>query len=260
MTLEARVKRGSTIIFILSMLLIACLIVTSTLAYFAGKDESKKVLMVGGPVRVELRDRGDTRTTGSGQLKMSIDYAYSLPGMGVDLQAVAHLSSTAKTDTTNPTNALLRAIVDVKVSNILHSEGVSDEVISAEIKAMMINSIDEVLVHRVEGVQDGWVRYTDNNFYYCDKNLEESNVVMKSIEYTAVSGGMTTADITLVNGTFLMPRKDMVNRHSETDLIIIIRFEALQNKLPDADGNRIPNTIYNAKNIFDGINWGIHND
>ena len=56
MTLEARVKRGSTIIFILSMLLIACLILTSTLSYFAGKDESTKVLTLAGHETVEQRD------------------------------------------------------------------------------------------------------------------------------------------------------------------------------------------------------------
>ena len=44
MTQEQRVTRGSIIIFILSIILLGCLCLTATLAYFAGQQTSDMTL------------------------------------------------------------------------------------------------------------------------------------------------------------------------------------------------------------------------
>ena len=54
MTQEQKVTRGTVIIFVLSIILVICLCVTATLAYFAGGQESNTTLILGGPVRVKM--------------------------------------------------------------------------------------------------------------------------------------------------------------------------------------------------------------
>ena len=54
MTQEQRITRGSITIFILSIVLLVCLCVTATLAYFAGSQTSDMTLILGGPVRVTI--------------------------------------------------------------------------------------------------------------------------------------------------------------------------------------------------------------
>mgnify|MGYP003290210469 CR=1 FL=1 len=38
------------------------------------------------------------------------------------------------------------------------------------------------------------------------------------------------------------------------------RFEAIQEVLVDENGDRIPNTIFNVKNVLDSVDWSKHND
>ena len=56
MTHEQKIKRGTVVIFILSMILLFCLCAATTLAYFAGRQENHTILVMGGPVTVDMVD------------------------------------------------------------------------------------------------------------------------------------------------------------------------------------------------------------
>ena len=72
MTQEQKINRGTIIIFVLSIILLVCLCVTTTLAYFAGKQSSNTTLILGGPVRVSIIDNENNDTYGQGNLVMNI--------------------------------------------------------------------------------------------------------------------------------------------------------------------------------------------
>ena len=109
MTQEQKVTRGTVTIFILSILLLICLCATATLAYFAGSQKTTTTLILGGPVRVSMVNKNLDETIGQGKLVMNIktDHTELLPGMGIDMQAIANVSSS----NIYPTDALLRAIL-----------------------------------------------------------------------------------------------------------------------------------------------------
>ena len=97
MTQEQRINRGTVIIFVLSIILVLCLCVTATLAYFAGTQDTNTTLIMGGPVRVSMVNKEYNETYGKGNLVMNIkpDRQELLPGIGIDMQAIAKLTSSA---------------------------------------------------------------------------------------------------------------------------------------------------------------------
>ena len=252
MTQEQRITRGSVVIFILSIILLLCLGVTATLAYFAGSQTSDTTLILGGPVRVNIRDNQHNETFGDGNLVMKIktNREELLPGMGIDMQAIAHLTSSQ----INSTNALLRAKLEITVNNLTLAQ-------EAEVEQMIRDALAQCLTYREDGVLDGWVLHDDGNFYYCskDKYVDSTNnqeyIIMQPIN-TSDEGN----NITFINGTFQFPTKYYTNVYSHAEIVFNLRFEAIQEVLVDEDGKRIPNTIFNVENILNSVNWDKHND
>ena len=121
MTQEQKVNRGTIIIFILSIVLVFTLCGAATLAYFAGKQGSNITLIMGGPVRVSMVNNNYEETKGSGSLVMNLkaNRTTLVPGIGIDMQAIAKLTSSD----INSTPALLRAILDIGVTGISASLG-----------------------------------------------------------------------------------------------------------------------------------------
>ena len=121
MTQEQKITKGTIIIFVLSIVLLICLCATAVLAYFAGSQENKTTLIMGGPVRVSLVDKDYEDSSGQGNMVMTIKAGQGmdsqttlLPGMGIDMQAIAKITSSD----INATNALLRAILTIEVSGL----------------------------------------------------------------------------------------------------------------------------------------------
>lgn len=252
MTQEQKVTRGSIVIFVLSIILLACLCLTATLAYFAGQQSTDMTLILGGPVRITMRDDKYNETAGDGALHMIIKTGDEelLPGMGIDVQAVAHITSSQ----VNATKALLRAILEIEVNNLTPTQ-------EKEVEDMIRESLSKCLTYRVDGTRHGWVLFDDGNFYYCDKdNLVDESSGQEYIKVMSINTSDEAAIVTFINGTFLFPSKYYTNQYAHAEIKFTLRFEAIQEVIVDENGDRIPNTIFNVKKILDDVNWDKHND
>lgn len=252
MTQEQKITRGSIVIFILSIVLLICLIATATLAYFAGNQTSDMTLILGGPVRITIRDNNYNETIGDGNLVMNIknNAPEVLPGMGIDMQAVAYVTSSQ----INATKALLRAKLDIKVKNLSPAQ-------EREVESMIRSTMANCLTYRQEGVNDGWVYFDDGCYYYCSKDRAfDTSTNQEYIEVMSIDTSDEGNNITFINGTFQFPSKYYTNQFSHAEIVFSLRFEAIQEVLVNEDGDRIPNTIFNVKNVLDNVNWDKHND
>lgn len=251
MTQEQKVTRGSIVIFILSIILLVCLFVTTTLAYFAGSQTSDMTLILGGPVRVSMVDRNFNEAQGLGNLVMRIKTGREelLPGMGIDMQTIAHITSSHN----NSTSALLRAKLDVTVHNLSPDE-------EKEVETIIRNSLASCLNYREDGIKDGWVLFDDGNFYYCSKNKAVSDDGAEYIVMSEIQTSDEGSNITFINGTFQFPSKYYTNQYSHAEITFNLTFEAIQAHFQDEDGNTIPNTIFNIKEILDNVDWSKHNN
>lgn len=256
MTQEQRISRGSIIIFVLSIVLLLCLGLTATLAYFAGSQEANTTLIMGGPVRVIMVDNYYQQTAGEGSLVMNLrsDRQELLPGMGIDMQAIAKITSSD----VNSTRALLRAKLDLQIT------GISDA-LAKEVEYQIKEALTKSLTSRIDSTQDdarpGWVRYEDDNFYYCSQYKEvdpisgQEYLVLAPIE--ADSAGN---NITFINGIFQFPYKAYTNKYANIEIKFSLSFQAIQEKINDEEGKRIPNSIPNVKSVLDSVDWSKHNN
>lgn len=261
MTHEQKIKRGTVVIFILSMILLFCLCAATTLAYFAGRQENHTILVMGGPVTVDMVD-GSFNQIGNGNLVMELKSSRGtlLPGMGIDMQAIAQVKSTDA----NSTNALLRAILDIDV------QGVKDQSYIARIKSQIRSSMADCLTYRIDSneanARDGWVQYADGHYYYCDQmkglNLTtgEQFIQLKSIKTSEIGN-----NVTFINGTFQFPYRFYVNDYADVEITFTLTFQAIQDTLILEDEEtgmkyRAPNTIANVAEILNRVNWDKHNN
>jgi len=252
MTQEQKVTRGSIVIFILSIVLLICLIATATLAYFAGNQTSDMTLILGGPVRITIRDNRYNETIGDGNMVMNIktNSTEVLPGTGIDMQAIAYITSSQL----NATKALLRARLDIQVLNLTPAQ-------ELEVETMIRKSLADCLTYRIDGVQDGWIMFDDGNYYYCSKDKKfDTSTNQDYIEVMAINTSDEGNNVTFINGTFQFPTKYYTNQYSHAEIVFTLRFEAIQEVLVDENGDRIPNTIFNVKNVLDSVDWSKHND
>ena len=251
MTQEQRITRGSIVIFILSIILLLCLGLTATLAYFAGKQTSNMTLILGGPVRIQMYDAlyNDIGSTGTKTLHMEIktDSTELLPGTGIDMQAIAHITSSQ----INSTRALLRARLNITVHNL-------DTEKSKEVEKIIRDSLSECLTHRKESVQDGWVYY-NGAYYYCSKDNGLDSDGSQYIQLLPIETSDEGNNVTFINGTFQFPTKYYTNQYSHAAIEFELIFEAIQEVIVDSEGNRIPNTLANVKSVLDGVDWEKHN-
>lgn len=252
MTQEQRITRGSVTIFILSIVLLICLCVTATLAYFAGSQTSDMTLILGGPVRVTIRDNQFNETLGNGQLVMKIktDREELLPGMGIDMQTIAYVTSSQ----INSTRALLRAKLDVTVKNLTPEQ-------EKEVEVMVRDALAKCLTYREENVRDGWILFDDGNFYYCSKTKGvDTTTNQEYIQMLPIDTSDEGNNVTFINGTFQFPTKYYTNQYAHAEITFNLTFEAIQEVIVDENGDRIPNTIFNVKNVLDGVDWEKHNN
>lgn len=261
MTQAQKITRGTIIIFILSILLLVCLCVTTTLAYFAGKQTTNTTLILGGPVRVTMLNGKYDETIGQGNLKMDItaDKTTLLPGMGIDMQAIAKVTSSD----INSTDALLRAILDIEVTGV--NAQYANEIVN-QIQTEMIKCLYTRVDSEYEQSHDGWVAFESPKYgicyYYCDEKMgviEETGE--QFIEVKSIPTSSIGSKVTFINGIFQFPYRFYTNNFSDVNITFNLRFQAIQSQLVDENGERIPNTIYNVQEILDNqVDWDYHNN
>lgn len=256
MTQEQRINRGTIIIFVLSMILLACLCVTTTLAYFAGKQTNNTTLILGGPVRVSIIDNENNNTYGQGNLVMNIKGGreHLLPGIGIDMHAIANVTSSKN----NPTNALLRAILDIDIIGNLNDYE------RANVEGMIRHQVSKSLTLRIDskqqGARDGWVYHSDGCYYYCSQTALINEVGQEVIVLAPIITNELGLGVPFINGTLQFPTKPYTNEYADIELTFTLKFQAIQESLVDEDHNRIPNTIENVGKILDELDWSTHND
>lgn len=251
MTQEQKINRGTIIIFILSIVLVVCLCATATLAYFAGQQTSNVTLIMGGPVRVSMVDRKFNEYYGNGNLVMNIkgDRDSLLPGIGIDMQASAKITSSP----INPSSAVLRAILDVEVTGI-------DEKSAKYIEQIIRRDLGYSITARTD-TNDGWVQFDDGYYYYCSKDkMVDSTTGQEYITLNSIDPGSLNNSVTFINGTFQFPTYEYTNDYSNVNITFTLTFQAIQDQLVNDDNERIPNTIFNVKNVLDNLDWSKHND
>ena len=259
MTQEQRINRGSIVIFILSIVLILCLTLTATLAYFAGSDVSNTTLVIGGPVTVTMVDGNNQQEYGANKLVMGIrsDTVDLRPGTGIDLRASAMVWSSD----IDPTPALLRAVISVSVEstgNPFVSQATMNKVketLPGLIRESMMTNLDARVDSTEVGPKPGWV-FFDGAFYYCSEERDGTDIMMEPI-VTNASG----RKIKFLDGVFLMPTT-LTNDYSNLAITITLTFQAIQEVLKDDNGKTIKNSIENVKEVLDAFtddDWDRHN-
>jgi len=256
MTQEQRINRGTIIIFVLSIILVLCLCVTATLAYFAGNQNSNTTLIMGGPVRVSMVDKDYNERYGAGNLVMNIKGGREelLPGIGIDMQAIAKITSSD----INPTSALLRAILDVEVIGLTPA-------LASHVESIIRTDLGKCLTFRIDsseqGARDGWVMFDDGYYYYCSQNkVVDQTTGQEYITLKPIATSSVGNNITFINGTFQFPTQAYTNRYADVEIIFTLTFQAIQDQLVNDNGDRVPNTIFNVKEVLDGVDWEKHND
>jgi len=256
MTQEQRINRGTIIIFILSMVLLLCLCVTTTLAYFAGKQTSNTTLILGGPVRISIRDNENKDTYGQGNLVMNIKGGREtlLPGIGIDMHAIANITSSAD----NPTNALLRAMLDIDiVGDLTDKERQNVEIM---IRDQVARSLTLRIDSKDQGARDGWVYHTDGYYYYCS----QEKVVNEAGEELIVLAPILTNDVGIgvpfINGTLQFPTKPYTNEYANIEITFTLKFQAIQESLVNPEYKPVINTMDNVGAILNEVDWSKHND
>lgn len=260
MTQAQKITRGTIIIFILSILLLVCLCVTTTLAYFAGKQDNNTTLILGGPVRVTMLNGKYNETVGQGNLVMELksDKTALLPGMGIDMQAIAKVTSAGVS-----TPALLRAILDIDVKGV-NSKYAKE--ISRQIQEEMTKCLTTRIDSSEANARNGWVPFESPKYgtvyYYCSAQMGEiAETGEKYIEVMSIPTGDIGVNITFINGVFQFPYKFYTNDYSDVQITFTLRFQAIQNKLVDENYEEIPNTIFNVQEVLDNqVDWDLHNN
>lgn len=255
MTQEQKINRGTIIIFVLSIVLLVCLCVTTTLAYFAGKQTSNTTLILGGPVRVSIIDNENNDTYGQGNLVMNIKGGRELllPGIGIDMHAIANVTSSKN----NPTNALLRAILEIDVNGI-------DERGAQAVEGMIRDQVSRSLTLRIDsetqGARDGWVYHSDGNYYYCSQTKLVNETGESQIVLAPVLTNETGLGVPFINGTLQFPTRPYTNEYSNVEITFTLKFQAIQESLVNENYEHLPNTIDNVAMILNELDWSKHND
>ena len=212
-------------------------------------------LMVAG-CDVEALPKDYEETYGAGNLVMNIKGGREelLPGIGIDMQAIAKLTSSD----VNPTSALLRARLDVQVIGLTPT-------LAEHVEYIIREDLGKSLVFRVDsseqGARDGWVMFDDGNYYYCSQNkLIDEKTNQEYIALKPISTSSVGNNITFINGTFQFPTQAYTNRYADVEIIFTLTFQAIQDQLVNDEGERIPNTIFNVKQVLDGVDWEKHNN
>lgn len=160
---------------------------------------------------------------------MDRDYGVLIPNMPVNIYANCKVYKS----TTMP---LLRASFSVTVLDETDNPLQLDEHnVSADITSQILNNIDNKAY---------WYRHSDGFYYYVDSE-DGDNSILKEIDVRT-----SNVIIPFLDGDEVVIPSYIDDSYSGFSIKIKIIFQAIQNFIPDDNGNRISNTINNSLKIF----------
>lgn len=245
MNFDYRKKSNSKLLLLFTIAF--CLVSTFTLAFFYDHDWASSNVSMSGKVMIEAVGQGteyksieDTTET---NLVVNLDDNYDvlIPGMPITLYA----NCKVKRSTTMP---LLRADLNLRLHDKITGATIGTE--TSEEFAFMATLYYQLQ----EQVRDfGWYLHTDGYFYY-----------IKDVEQTGTGGDTILAEIDatesdviieFINEPINFP-ETVTEYYSGYGVRFEIKFQAIQNFIPDAAGNKLDNTITNAYKIFGNFTSG----
>ncbi len=228
--LKKRLVKYNSIIAVLIALLIIVVSIGSTFAWFAGKDEADKQLVMGDAVILNMVDGDGEKIPDGAPLPIEIPSEYLLPGMSVLTQARVKF-------TNSNTPALLRASLTLQVGG----EGITQEDLAYLQEQININlqSIIATTGNNKWALYNGWWYYlgSNNNVETSGGNIENS--ICESIN---CENGAT---IDFINNYFQIP-KSLDNRFANASIKFTVEFQGIQAIFFDEDPtnpDQLPNTI-----------------
>lgn len=230
---KASANNKSIIVFVIILLL--SVVSAVTLAFFAGSDYASKWTMTSGKVKIEAVGKGNASIedqTNSCKLEIEFDrdYGVLIPNMPIRLYANCKVYQSS-------TKPLLRANFRITLmdsyGNPLESSG------NEQLEVDITSQIKEKIVD-----SDNWYYHADGYYYYVESE-DGDNSILKEIDAT----GRDTI-VPFLNGDEITFPKYVEDDFSGLSVKLKIVFQAIQNYIPDDDGNQIANTIANAQKIF----------
>lgn len=228
------------------LLVLTFSLVGSTLAYYFSDDFASSMIGLSGKVDIEVVSKtADVSIEDDTETKLIIyvedNYGVHIPGGWFEPTANIKVYQS----TTKP---LLRAIMDVQLINMETDEVITDaEIDKFDLAESLYDSLADIVT------SNGWVYYPEDKYYYY-RNTNEINADIEDTILWEVDA--TDEEYVVVHfiDDEIQFLEEIDSTYSGYGVKIIIRFEAIQNFIPDDEGKQLPNTIENSKLIFDNPN------
>ena len=223
----------------ITLTIFAC-VITFTLAFFFTSDWATSHLQMSGKVQITAVGKGDLYNSIENDVNSSNlvieydrDYGVLIPGEPIRLDANCKVGRS----TTMP---LLRAKLVLELKNV-DTDTPYDET-QINVIANLNDQLDDIILDSAS-----WYLHTDG-FYYLVLTKNDSapeNSILKEINATE-----SDVIINFINKEITFPTF-VTSDYSGLSVRFKITFQAIQNYIPDDNGDQIPNTIKNSLKIFD---------
>lgn len=215
-------------------------VVSLTLAFFFNSDFASQWVKMSGRVSIEAVGRGDAynsiEDTGSSanlDIQLDRDYGVLIPNMPLTIYA----NCKVKRSTTKP---LIRAKMTITIfdtnNNPYDEEGEHDW------QSDLFSQLDNNITNNTN-----WYFHSDGYYYYLNsvENTGNENSILKEVDATSSDTIVNFLDKPITFPSYIE------DDYSGLQVKIKIIFQAIQNYIPDDNGNKLPNTINNSLKIFD---------
>lgn len=225
------------------LLVVFCCIVTLTIAFFFSDDFATGHLGISGKVQIVAVGKGDEYNSiengvTSTNLVIELDNGHDtlIPGMPLRMDA----NCKVKRSTTKP---LLRAWLNLGLYNTETMDKIEDWNENAGVIVDINNQLDTIITGSSK-----WVLADDGFYYYINsKNAILGDSILEEIDATA--GDVV---IHFIDKAIKFPTS-VDSDYSGLGVKIRITFQAIQNYIPDENGQKLPNTIDNSYKIFNAF-------
>lgn len=225
-----------------------------TLAFFFVSEFSSGYVGMSGKVDIEAVGSGTTYSsiedtdTSNLVIKLEDNYDVLIPGM--QIEAIANVKVMQST-----TKPLLRAKFSIELSQVVDGERVEilPEVDNSNLSTNLINQFNDIIIQ-----DNDWYKFTDGYFYYIGTHSVESDP--KNTQLMEVDATNGNAIVLFIDEPIIFPEY-ITSEYSSLGVKLVITFEAIQNFIPDTEGNeyfyektdgtKVNNTIEFSKYIFD---------
>ena len=232
-------KKMSTLPIVL--VIFSC-IVTFTLAYFFTSDWASSHLQMSGKVEIVAVGKGATYNSiedGVSSANLVIeydnDYGVLIPGEPIGVYANCKVSQS----TTQP---LLRAKLILELKNPDTNTDYDDSELN------IISNLNQQLNDIIVG-DNSWYLHSDGYYYYV-KTINSDDPKSSILKEVDASDGDTI--VNFITQPIEFP-KNVTSEFSGLAVKFKITFQAIQNYIPDENGNKLQNTIQNSLRIFDNF-------